>query len=781
MLILGIIEDIGVFLNKFIIGLVTSFFKLVDSAYRIFLQLSKTNIFGEEHYNAIVGNIYKILSIVMLFALAYGILLKIVDPDGSSKGIDGKKFISKFVLSIILIAVIPSIFSFAYGFQGAVLDSQILGGIFTGEVSNSSDENTSDSSLTKYGGITMSVNTFLPFFNVVDPDSVDNVDNFTANEDETLDATAISPDGKSVSISCPTCTYEQVVNFAKQTGSFAGFKVFAKDMYDNKIDFDWFAALLVALFLVYAIISFCFDMGIRICKLAFFQIIAPIAIICNIIPKMDDVFKKWTSNTTKTFISVFTRTFVMNFGVYLISICVKIFEDTKLKPELGSAFLNGLFKCFVIMGIVAFVRQAPKLLSDLFGFGDGDMKLGIKDKLKEGGFFAAGNAVGSLITSRGNPLAFVRGAKYGFKNTDMHHVGAENTRRRQFRHALENSTPGELAIDRLRRMFGFETSKDAADLHIENAVLTIKDKDGNDIKIDAKAIEQLQKNKDTLNTQVSQITDMMRKNQTAKSDNGILIASQDAIKNAAISDLSKSDSEIVEVLSINTGYTEAQRKTDLENLDEIYTRPGSNVTLAEYEERKAAILNRKSMLDLRGNYTSLKEQLETSYKNGLLTNEQYQKASVELAKKQKEMVAKYVTAAATEKQYIDANGTAHDIDKSKKVLSNYKKFYDDLFSEKVVRNEQGELMSKKEIEKLTKDLADGWDIVDNVSKQLGNINFQLDQGTMKNERDKRVFEQQIQEIDGQLDQVAKIKQQEKTSDSYKHKTEATNYNDKYHK
>lgn len=398
MLILGIIEDIGVFLNKFIIGLVTSFFKLVDSAYRIFLQLSKTNIFGEEHYNAIVGNIYKILSIVMLFALAYGILLKIVDPDGSSKGIDGKKFISKFVLSIILIAVIPSIFSFAYGFQGAVLDSQILGGIFTGEVSNSSDENTSDSSLTKYGGITMSVNTFLPFFNVVDPDSVDNVDNFTANEDETLDATAISPDGKSVSISCPTCTYEQVVNFAKQTGSFAGFKVFAKDMYDNKIDFDWFAALLVALFLVYAIISFCFDMGIRICKLAFFQIIAPIAIICNIIPKMDDVFKKWTSNTTKTFISVFTRTFVMNFGVYLISICVKIFEDTKLKPELGSAFLNGLFKCFVIMGIVAFVRQAPKLLSDLFGFGDGDMKLGIKDKLKAGGAFVAGAAIGGGIT-----------------------------------------------------------------------------------------------------------------------------------------------------------------------------------------------------------------------------------------------------------------------------------------------------------------------------------------------------------------------------------------------
>ena len=46
-------------------------------------------------------------------------------------------------------------------------------------------------------------------------------------------------------------------------------------------------------------------MGIRVCKLAFFQMIAPIGIICMAIPKMEDVFKKWLSNTTKTYLSVF--------------------------------------------------------------------------------------------------------------------------------------------------------------------------------------------------------------------------------------------------------------------------------------------------------------------------------------------------------------------------------------------------------------------------------------------------------------------------------------------
>lgn len=45
------------------------------------------------------------------------------------------------------------------------------------------------------------------------------------------------------------------------------------------------------------------------------------------------------------------------------------------------------------------MRQAPKLLSDLFGFGDGDMKLGIKDKLKAGGAFAMGAAIGGGATA----------------------------------------------------------------------------------------------------------------------------------------------------------------------------------------------------------------------------------------------------------------------------------------------------------------------------------------------------------------------------------------------
>ena len=52
------------------------------------------------------------------------------------------------------------------------------------------------------------------------------------------------------------------------------------------------------------------------------------------------------------------------------------------------------------MGIIAFAKQAPKMISDILGIKAGDMKLGgIRDKLREGGGFVAGGAIGAGVTA----------------------------------------------------------------------------------------------------------------------------------------------------------------------------------------------------------------------------------------------------------------------------------------------------------------------------------------------------------------------------------------------
>ena len=387
-MILTILDDVAETFWKIIISLVGSIFKLVNSAYRIFLALAEADIFENAEFDIITKNMYEILSIVMLFALAYGILVKIVDPENSKSGVDGKKILQKLVMAIVLLALIPSIFSFMFGLQEAILESNVLNSIFTGS-SNVGAQNIQNA------GNVMAVNSFKPFFtpNVnIDVNPEDARGSITNHTEYGITL------GNNGSYGCKKdqCTLADVDTFAEKTGDFGFYQAFAANINEGEVDFQWLIALVVGVFLVYAMISFCFDMALRVCKLAFFEIIAPIAIFCNVIPKMEDVFKKWLSNTTKTFISVFTRIIVMNFGVYLISIIVKNVDLGLDNP--GNWFLNLIAKCFLILGIVMFMRQAPKLLSDLFGFGDGDMKLGIRDKLKSSGAFAAGAAIGAGTT-----------------------------------------------------------------------------------------------------------------------------------------------------------------------------------------------------------------------------------------------------------------------------------------------------------------------------------------------------------------------------------------------
>lgn len=387
-MILTILDDVAETFWKIIISLVGSIFKLVNSAYRIFLALAEADIFENAEFDIITKNMYEILSIVMLFALAYGILVKIVDPENSKSGVDGKKILQKLVMAIVLLALIPSIFSFMFGLQEAILESNVLNSIFTGS-SNVGAQNIQNA------GNVMAVNSFKPFFTPNVNSDVNPEDARGSIRNHTEYGITLGNNG-SYGCKKDQCTLADVDTFAEKTGDFGFYQAFAANINEGEVDFQWLIALVVGGFLVYAMISFCFDMALRVCKLAFFEIIAPIAIFCNVIPKMEDVFKKWLSNTTKTFISVFTRIIVMNFGVYLISIIVKNVDLGLDNP--GNWFLNLIAKCFLILGIVMFMRQAPKLLSDLFGFGDGDMKLGIRDKLKSSGAFAAGAAIGAGTT-----------------------------------------------------------------------------------------------------------------------------------------------------------------------------------------------------------------------------------------------------------------------------------------------------------------------------------------------------------------------------------------------
>ena len=383
------------FFWKIIISLVGAIFQLVNYTYQVFLFLAETNIFDQSIYHSLTDKIYVILGVVMLFVIAYNFLTLVIDPDKNEKGATVEKILKNIVTSFIMIIICPSVFNFAFRVQNSILTTNggVIDNFFSGSFQDSDGEDT-----IKAGGRRMAVNTFKAFF--VPTNENYNLGSRSSNRSYKL------PGGTTINCSS-SCTLEQAEKAALELGSFGPFNAFAMNIVKDEVEFNWLLALIAGGYLVYVIVSFCFDLAVRACKLAFYQIIAPIAISCRILPNQEDIFKKWLKAVSKTFFAVFTRIIIMDLGVFLISVFIE------------SDFFSGCDDCsfgvkligyaFIILGIVTFIKQAPKLIDDIFGLGE-DVSLGIKDKLKNASVFTAGAAIGSSAT------AMVRNAGHAISN-----------------------------------------------------------------------------------------------------------------------------------------------------------------------------------------------------------------------------------------------------------------------------------------------------------------------------------------------------------------------------
>lgn len=390
-MILGIVDDIVVALLKLLILLVAGIYKLVSGFYQIFLILSRTNIFDQDTYQHLTDKVYVILAVVMLFVLAYNFITLIIDPDKNKGGSVVEKIIKNAVTSLILIVICPTLFSFAFDLQDAILNQGVITKFFT--IDNPVTGKPYDAATSiQEGGNMMAAYTFKAFFAPAhDGDNSGNITNKGKGKNYN-GANCGSKGG---------CTLAQAEAYAEKTGTFAIYTAFAANWHESDskmgVDFSFLMAIIAGFYLIYVIISFCFDLAVRVIKLAFYQIIAPICIACRILPDKESIFKNWWKAVVKTYLSVFIRIFIMNMAVFLM---ILITDDDQLIPSVCptcSLSVRLLAYAFLIMGLLMFVKQSTKLIDEIFQLGD--VNLGIASKLKEGGAFTAGAAIGAGVTT----------------------------------------------------------------------------------------------------------------------------------------------------------------------------------------------------------------------------------------------------------------------------------------------------------------------------------------------------------------------------------------------
>lgn len=364
-------------------------YDLIDYLYDIFNALAGINIFSQDTYSEIVERIYVILGLFMMFVLAYSLLKAIINPDEFAKGeASFPNLIKNVVVSLVILVLLPTVFSVVYNVQNVILNQNTIPRIILGPNFQESDNYDADA------GKTMASNVFGAFFHENEDWCTSNTYAFRDNDECASNIPGngswFFQNGEPLSV---------IRDSVENGASFRTYSNFGEAVEEGQISYMFLISTAAGIFIVYVLLNFCFDMAIRVVKLAFYQIIAPIPVICRIIPggKMKDVFSKWTRQVISIFLEVFIRIAIMYLGVFLISEIVKNFDGINYY---GLSFAQGMIlKALLIMGVIIFIRQAPKLLGELLNLDTGGMKLGLMDKLAMGGGLIAGAAVGGLATT----------------------------------------------------------------------------------------------------------------------------------------------------------------------------------------------------------------------------------------------------------------------------------------------------------------------------------------------------------------------------------------------
>ncbi len=387
-------------------------YDLVDYVYDIFDFLAKINIFDNDMYGEITSKVYLILGLIMMFILSYSLLKAVINPDDYAKGEQSiTKLIPNVLISLAIIVLLPTVFEFAMNFQKAVLNNDTIPNFILGDTNQ---ETVEDGSVENDNGRMISYYAFQAFFH---PN-----EEYCASEGLTYDECSNSDKIKGngswfVSNGDP---YSEVDTNVRAGNSFRNYNVFGEAVRDGKMTYYYLISTIAGIFLLWVLANYCFDMAVRVIKLAFYQLIAPIPVICRILPsgKTKDVFDKWTKQTISTYISVFIRIVIMSIGIFLLRLVINAVNNNEI-AGLSELRIDKKFIviALLIMGIIIFIRQAPKLIDDIFHLGAGDMKLGLMDKLAMGGALTAGAIAGGGITSlTKNSVSGFRQMGTNFKN-----------------------------------------------------------------------------------------------------------------------------------------------------------------------------------------------------------------------------------------------------------------------------------------------------------------------------------------------------------------------------
>lgn len=415
-------------------------YTLVSVSYRIFLAVSELDLFGggtagAALYEMFTKKMYLVLSVVMLFIFAYELILLLINPDG-----DGTKkttgLLKDFVISIALVVVLPVVFKYMTVFQLHVIKNNTIGALVLGTAPTSS--NTAESAY----GDSIGMVVLMAFYH---PQGA-GYDSFfeTTGEFKGIDqaVTDCEAGGKASHDTCQSWAEALDKWNTKMQNSglvFAGLNDITQNsgLINTLGDSDgseymWILCTGCGILVAWFFISYAIDLGTRAVKLGVLEIISPIPVMFNAIPKMKKSFETWKGELIKTYVELFVRLAIIFFIVKLCTLVPEfveiIFKDPMTGVK-GDFFVKAITMVVLILGLLKFAKEAPELFKSLFDNGGGlfkglNFKPGVKGRIESNEYAMKGMSAvtGAALGTVGNFAQRYRQAQFDkdgneFKNS----------------------------------------------------------------------------------------------------------------------------------------------------------------------------------------------------------------------------------------------------------------------------------------------------------------------------------------------------------------------------
>ena len=301
------------------VSITQAIYPLIPRLYDLFLYTANFQILDNKFIHTVWNNIYILVGVVVLFAIAIKLISAMVNPESLSdnkKGAKGAYF--RTVIAVILIFVCPIIFDLTFEVQNKLVgqnedgksnDTYLMAHIFGYEVKGNGI------------GQMLAWETFSAFCAPVDKDTkgLVNIDLSEEFPEYYIDYYATENDIDNITnmddeLFRSTVATDSII--AITTGDVTGAATATADI---NIGFEYHSILcpLAGILVAYELILLCMDTIFRAAKIALLELMLPLVLGAFVFNP--DILKKWAKEFFSTYISVFLKVIAIGFMILAIN------------------------------------------------------------------------------------------------------------------------------------------------------------------------------------------------------------------------------------------------------------------------------------------------------------------------------------------------------------------------------------------------------------------------------------------------------------------------------